>query len=211
MLAGDRRERPRLLALTIGGSPDAWRALGFTVDADGLFAAGDTVVRLDPDGPRGIRDWALTAAVTGLPTGPAPARTAVPAAHPNHVTGIDHVVVTTSDLSGTTDALVAAGCEVRGERTASIGGRDVVQRFLPLQNALVELVAGAEGGAAPNDVRVSFWGITFVCTDLAVAAVALGPGVGSPRPAVQPGRQIAVAGAEAGLGTHVAFMSPRAG
>ncbi len=209
MLAGDGTQRPALLALRIGGSVEAWRAVGFAVSAEGDFAVGETTVRLLPDGPPGITEWCLTSPVAGVASCAALAGPAPPAVHPNGVTAIDHVVVTTSDLEASTAAFVNAGCAVRGERCAAVAGRDVVQRFLPLQNALVELVGPASAGGQGADSGTSFWGVTFVSLDLAGAGAALGPHVGAPRPAVQPGRLIAVAAREAGLGTRVAFMTPR--
>lgn len=209
MLAGDRSARPRLLALTIGARPDAWRAVGFAPDDAGAFRAGDVIVQLAPDAPAGIAGWALSEPVAGLPVSPATVDPGmVPSDHPNGVTGIDHVVIATTDLDEATGALVAAGCEVRGERAGSVGGRDIVQRFLPLQNALVELVSDTKPGT-PGGPGASFWGVTFICPGLDLGIPALGPQVSAPRPAVQPGRFIATAGRAADLGTRVAFMTPR--
>jgi hypothetical protein len=74
-----------------------------------------------------------------------------------------------------------------------------------LQNALIELVAPVAKAACDHVAVPSIWGVTFVCPELS----RLGPHVGVPHPAVQPGRQIATVGREAQLGTRVAFMTPR--
>jgi hypothetical protein len=63
------------------------------------------------------------------------------------------------------------------------------------------IVEVAEGGGPPR-----LWGVVAVVPDLSVLDPAL---VGPPKPAVQPGREIATVRPEAGLGTAVAFMSPR--
>lgn len=210
MPAADDPARPKLLSVTVGADAGAWRAVGFAVSATGHFRAGDVAVQIVHDGPLGLLGWTLSNPVAGLPAGPVeePPPDA-PTTHPNGVTGIDHVVVATTVLDETTDALVAAGCEVRGERRASFGGRHVVQRFLPLQNALIELVADGDPAAEETVPAAAFWGLTFLCPGLNDGVAALGPHVSSPRPAVQPGRTIATAGPEASLGTQVAFMTPR--
>ena len=104
--------------------------------------------------------------------------------------------------------LLAAGCQMRGERVATVSGGHVVQRFFPLQNALVELVAGADTTSSQPVSDAAFWGVTFVCPDLISG---LGDNVSNPRPTVQPGRHIAPATTAAELGTSVAIMTPRTG
>jgi hypothetical protein len=53
--------------------------------------------------------------------------------------------------------------------------------------------------------------VTFVADDLDAARAAFGAErLSAPRPAVQPGRRIAVADRDAGLGVRVALMTPRA-
>jgi hypothetical protein len=52
---------------------------------------------------------------------------------------------------------------------------------------------------------VAFWGLVVVVPDLD----GLGPLVGDPKDAVQPGRRIATVRPEAGLTTALAFMTPR--
>jgi hypothetical protein len=201
----DRSERPRLLALTIGADREPWRQAGFAVTDDGVLLAGDVMVQLDASAGTGIVGWTLSTPVAGFPSCPQPKPATGAAEHPNGVIGVDHVVVSVLDLEAATAALVEAGCDVRGQRSAVIKGHNVIQRLLPLQNALIELVAPVAKSAYDHGTAPSFWGVTFVCPELS----RLGPHVAVPRPAVQPGRQIATAGREAQLGTRVAFMTPR--
>lgn len=201
MLSPAGPARPALLALRVGGDVAAWRRCGFSVGEGGLLRAGEVVIALDNSAGEGVTGWHTVPAVEGLPRFSCPDTGEIAAVHDNAVTGVDHVVITTPDINATTGALVAAGCELRRERTARIGGADVIQRFLPMTGALAELVTAVP----PAGDAAGLWGITFACRDMsALPAVA-----GRPRPAVQPGRQIAVATAAAGLGAHVAFITER--
>jgi hypothetical protein len=51
--------------------------------------------------------------------------------------------------------------------------------------------------------------VTLVSDDLDATAAVLGERLGAVRDAVQPGRRIATVRREAGLGTPLAFMTPR--
>lgn len=201
MLSAPATARPALLALRIGAEPEAWRRCGFSVGDSGLLRAGGILIVLDPQSGTGLSAWQTTTAIPGLRSFSAPPAADAPAVHPNAVTGVDHVVIATGAIDETTAAFVEAGCEVRAERRAELGGTDVLQRFLPMGGALAELVEPQP----PTGSGPAFWGITFVCSDLG----SLPSLVGEPRPAVQRGRRIAVARSEAGLGTRAAFMSPR--
>lgn len=130
----------------------------------------------------------------------------LPAAHPNGVCGVDHVVVSTGGVERTSGLLTDAGLELLGDRQAVFGEEQVEQRFHHAGPCLIELVgpSGTTGGE-PAGV----WGITFV-TPKIESLPALEPApVASIRDAVQPGRRIATAVPEAGLPTRVAFMDPR--
>jgi hypothetical protein len=134
-----------------------------------------------------------------------------PGSHPNGVTGIDHVVVSTPDLARTLEAFDAAGLELRGTRDAGTPDQPLRQGFLLLAEALVEVVGPAEPEPDAAGRRASFWGITLVADDLDATVAVLGPErCGPPRDAVQRGRRIAIVTREAGLGLPVALMSPRA-
>ena len=70
--------------------------------------------------------------------------------------------------------------------------------FLRLGPCILEVVE--RGGEPPR-----FWRLAVVVPELE----GLGPLVGPPRDAVQPGRRIATVTREAGLGTALALMTPR--
>ncbi len=70
--------------------------------------------------------------------------------------------------------------------------------FLRFGECILEVVERA-------GVAASLWGLVVVVEDLD----GLGPLVGAPRDAVQPGRRIATVRPDAGLTTALAFMTPR--
>jgi hypothetical protein len=179
-----------LVELACGDDPDAWAALGFTVEA-GAVRVGDVSVRFD-DGPPGLHGWTLSgagaASVDGIPTAWVPS---APPAAPGAF-GLDHVVVFTDDLDRTVGELVAAGGDER--RRAELRAPMSFVRLGPI----IEVV---QSGAP-----VRLWGIVAVLDDLAVLP---SERVGAPRDAVQPGRQIVTARSQPGLETAIAFMTPR--
>jgi hypothetical protein len=69
---------------------------------------------------------------------------------------------------------------------------------------IVELV-GAPG------VETRLWGLVAVVPSVDDPYPALAPHLGEPRDAVQPGRRSATLRTSAGIGTAVAFMTPRPG
>ena len=200
---------PTLVAMSVDGSDAAWAAAGFTV-TEGRIAMGAVEVRLAPGPPT----WTLTevddGALDGLPTfaappdrPPPPPSIDPPAAHANTTTAIDHVVVASPDLDRTTEALGAAGIELRRTRDA---GR-MEQRFFRVGEVVLELV-GAPG--AHGDGPASFWGLALTVEDLDAAAGALGDHLGPVTHAVQPGRRIATLRHEPlGLPLPIAFLTPR--
>ena len=169
-------------------------------------------LQLGAPGERGIVGWRVrglprsVCSVDGLATeaSDAPERDpAPPETHELGVAGVDHVVVATPDLERTFAALDAAGLELRRVREA---GPDARQGFYRLGPCILEVVGPREtDGEGP----ASFWGLVLVVDDLDVAAARLGPLLGTPRAAVQPGRRIATVRREAGLGTAVALMTTR--
>ena len=74
-------------------------------------------------------------------------------------------------------------------------------------DALLEVVGPKE---PDGDGPASFWGLVLVVDDIDAAAERLGALLGTPRDAVHEGRRIATVRREAGLGTAVALMTPRA-
>ena len=190
----------RLTALRIAGDPAAWAALGFAVAGGRLRAGGVTIELAGPGAGEGILAWS----VDGLAGGPLPAFAAGgegPEEHPNGVCAVDHVVALAGDLEAAIGAFEQAGMSPRRIREAGGGLR---QAFYVLDTALLELAGPAEG-----ETGLRFWGLTLVASDLDALAARLGPLLGEPRPAVQPGRRIATLRREAGLGLPVAFMSVR--
>jgi hypothetical protein len=181
--------RPGIAGWTLAG------LTGAPGDLDGL----PTVAVDLPDDDAGVDDGA-----------PPPG-----AVHPNGVTHIDHVVVTTPDLDRTTAALEAAGIVPRRTREAGTGPDGVagLQRFSRLGDTILELVGpavpasgGAPDGARPRTAR--FWGLAYVAADLDAVAALLGDRLSPPRDAVQPGRRIALLRRHAGAAVPMAFLTP---
>jgi hypothetical protein len=142
---------PTIAELVVGGSPDRWRAAGFTVDADNRVVIGTVTIRLSADSPPGIASWSLRAPVPsmidGLATSASTAEIPDAAVHPNHVVAIDHLVVLTPDLDRTIDALAEQGLELRRVREGPAGdGREVKQAFFRMAEVILEVVATGRGG-----------------------------------------------------------------
>lgn len=207
---------PALAGLEIADDPGVWDALGFDIGAGGIVVTGDVAIHLAGaaagDAPAGIRGWALRAAeplpvrLDGIPTRTLAVGDRVDAAtHPNAVSGVDHVVVTTPDLERTLTALRAAGMEVRRTREAGSAEHPLRQAFLWAGDVLVE-VAGPPQAAGEEPARL--WGLVLVVPDVDALAERWGAHLGTPRDAVQPGRRIVSLGRQAGSSVRVAFMTP---
>jgi hypothetical protein len=186
--------------LVIADEPAAWAALGFAPGA--AFALGGVVVRLVGSSAGGgiveLRIEGVTAErPDGLPLVASAGRGGAPppSSHPNGALAIDHVVAFTDDLDRTSAALERAGAPLRRRAEPRPGTPMAFHRLGPL---IVELV---QSGARPR-----LWGFVVVVSDLDACA---GPLVGTPRPAVQPGRRIAMVRPEAGLPVALAFMTPQ--
>ncbi|HEY3020338.1 MAG TPA: VOC family protein [Solirubrobacteraceae bacterium] len=151
---------------------------------------------------RGLADGDLDGLATAASDAP-PRATAPAAAHPLGALAVDHVVVATPDLGRTFAVLQGAGLELRRVRDAGPTAR---QGFFVVGDAVLEVVGPRD---PDGDGPASFWGLVLVVEDLDAAAERLGPLLGAPRDAVQPGRRIATVRREAGLGTAVALMTPR--
>jgi hypothetical protein len=177
---------PVLVGLDVAGEADAWRAAGFTVDADGGCRLGHVLLRTGV-GESGIAAWSL---------GDAPA--VEPAEHPNGSYVLDHLVVFTDDPDRTTLAYADLELEVR--RVREIGnGR--TQTFFRAGEVIIELVG-------PDPCGERFFGLSPAVTDLEACAALLGDRLGPIKDAVQPGRRIATLRHEAcGLTIPIAFMS----
>ena len=176
-------------ALTLGGPPAPWEALGLL----GERGPDRVAVGFAPEEPAGLLGWSVD---TG---GVLPYRD--PPGDPAGWLHVDHVVAFTPDLDATVEALVAAGLDHRRTRDAGGGLR---QAFFLVRPTLLEL-----GGPVPDREAPGFWGLTLVVDDLDATAARLGDLLGTVKDAVQPGRRIATVRREAGLGLPVAVMTPR--
>jgi hypothetical protein len=210
---------PRVEWLTVSGDPAHWRSLGFVVTDDGLLPLHGTSLQIvspvDPSAepsaqPGGVIAWSLSGLapgtareLDGLPTDSVTRMSPVYADHPIGATGLDHVVVMTSDLERTSAAIAeATGCELK--RIREVGSmRQGFHRIGP-GGLIVELVERPDIPDGP----AAFWGLVVIVDDLDAACELLGPDrVSSPKDAVQPGRRIATIRSDAGLGLPVALMT----
>jgi hypothetical protein len=233
-----------LAEVVIGDEAAAWGAAGFAVDGDHAAvgavrltftgvpdapAAGtETIGSTRPGDIRGILRWAFTPdedragadALDGLPTAAptAPDGDLRPGAdaHPNGVTGLDHLVVLSPDVDRTTDAFTAAGLDLRRVRPVGDAADRRVQVFFRAGEVIIELVGAprspgpVEGGEPAPTGPATFYGLAFTVADLDATAAHLGGLVSPIRTAVQPGRRIAtLRHRELDLSVPVAFLSQR--
>ena len=203
--------------LLVGDDPEAWQLAGFHVDDDGACRVGTVRVRLTGSGgARHLHSWSLravaagTADVDGVPTSASTADPADPADHPNGVTKIDHVVMTTPDLDRTVAALEALGLDVRRVRDDAVRyPQPMRQVFFRLGEVLLELIGPQTPDPANADRPARLWGIAVDSADLDATAGHLGPQrMTAPKDAVQPGRRIATLRTrDLDISTSIAFMS----
>jgi hypothetical protein len=219
---------PKVEWLTVAGDPDIWRSIGLTVTDDGLIPLVGASIRIvEPvgsmgaDGDRGIVGWALSGTIPassvssvpeggthateidGLPTQFVDPATPAYAAHPIAASGLDHVVVLTSDLERTSEAITAAtGCELK--RIREVGTMRQGFHRVGRGGLIVELVERPDLPDGP----ASFWGLVLIVDDLDAACELIGADrISPPKDAVQPGRRIATVRGDVGLGLPVALMS----
>lgn len=175
-----------LRELHTGDDAAAWAALGFAAPV----RVGPVTVTCDGEGG-GVRGWTLAGdgppELDGIATHWVDPSDAADGERP-----LDHVVVVTDALERTVDALVAAGGDER-RRAAPMS-------FVRMGSVIVEVVERPEAGGA------RIWGLVAVVDDLRTLPADL---VGTPKDAVQPGRRIITARPAPGLGTALAFMTPR--
>jgi hypothetical protein len=207
-LSGERR----LVGLVVGDGPSTWRAAGFTV-AGGLADVGGVRIRLASRAAgTGILGWGVAppwdGEIDGLPTSPSPQveeepdEPEEPAAHPNGVTALDHIVVTTPDVERTTTALAEAAVLPRRTIEGARGDADVLYRFFLLGTCVLEVVGPV---VATDAGPARFAGLAFTTG----AIDGLGAIATEPRQAVQPGRRIATLRPEVGASIPIAFLTPR--
>ena len=207
--------------LHVGDDPVAWRSIGIDVDAGHTAHVGHVRLRFHPEAEeRGIFRWTLAgtpdetiADVDGLPTdhGDPPELAGLAPSHLLGVASIDHLVVATPDLDRTVAAVQASlGLPLRRTRDTEAAGRPARQAFFRMGEVVLEIVGGVvpDGEAGP----ARFWGLAFTVVSLEEAVDFLGADlVTDPKPAVQPGREIATVRSDAGLAVPLALMSPEPG
>lgn len=204
---------PLLASLDIADSPDIWTDLGFAV-TDGLAVVDGVSHRLGTLGT-GVVGWSLWGAtarpgqseIEGLPTtiedgSPPPPITPE---HPNGVTGLDHVVVFTPDLTRSIASFEQAGLELRRTRDTGGTGGPMRQAFFRLGPVILEVVGPDD---ASGDGPARFFGLAFTCDDLDATARWFGDRLPPPKAAVQEGRRITTLRRSAGSSVAMAFMSP---
>jgi hypothetical protein len=201
--------------LVVGDAPAAWEACGFTLEGDACVV-GDTRIRfVEGEEKRGIDKWALrnlaSLDLDGLPTSRSdqPPPPEAPA-HPNGITGLDHVVAISPDLDRTVAALTPAGLDLRRIREEPTPAGAPRQAFFRLGSTILEVVQEPPEATerARGDRPAFFWGLAFVAPDLDQTVAFLGDRVSEIRDAIQPGRRIATLRRSAGLSVPVALMTP---
>jgi hypothetical protein len=206
---------PTIDELTIADSPALWRDAGFDVEGDG-FEIGSVRIRLaGRDAGRGIVACAMRKLERDEPDGlpirrsEAPERGPRAAPHSNAVVSLDHLVAFTPSLERTVPALEQAGLELRRIREEPTPGGAPRQAFFRLAEVILEVIERPPGSREERDAETParFWGFAFSVNDMTACAAYLGERLGTPRDAVQPGRQIATLRHDAGLGVAVAFMT----
>lgn len=209
---------PELDELVVGDPPEAWRAAGFDVAADGTCQVGTVRVRLvGRDAGKRILGWSLrglppgTTTIDGLATMDPEGEPGPGVDHPNGAVALDHVVVLTPDLPRTEAALAAVGIELRRRRDVPPEqyGFAAVQSFFRIGEAVLEVLGPAAGEDAPGgDGPAAFYGLAWTVRDLDAAANVLGPALGRVKDAVQPGRRIAtLRHKDVGMSVATALMS----
>ena len=204
--------------LKIADDPEAWAALGFTLD-EATCTIGDVRINLTGAAARGggLTGWSLRGiAVTELDALPTTSSDREPpeggAAHPNGVTFLDHVVAITPALERTVAALDTAGLDLRRIREEPTPAGAPRQAFFRLGTTILEVVQEPDEAVERGGVErpAFFWGLALVAPDLDATITWLGDRVSEARPAVQPGRRIATLRRSAGLSIPVALITPPA-
>jgi hypothetical protein len=212
----DRVASPTIDELTLAGSPDPWRDVGFDVEDDAL-EIGTVRIRFAGNAKgRGIVECTMRDIELEEPDGlpihrsNAPVREARADPHPNGAVSLDHLVAFCAGLDRTIPALEDAGLELRRLREEPTPAGAPRQAFFRLAEVILEVIEAPPGSHEERnrDAKSRFWGLAFSVNDLDASAEYLGERLGTPRDAVQPGRRIATVRRETGLGTAVAFMTP---
>jgi len=204
-------DQARISELVVGGRAQNWALIGITFDLNHCAALGDVVLRLDTSLEPGLHSWVLHGAeeavtnIDGVATSHAVGDSQIAASVQSDfdlgVIGIDHVVINTTDLMRTSDALTAAtGAPLKRVRDA---GNNMQQGFHRLGSVVVEIVTSPTMHPGP----ASLWGFVLNVKDIYAVANHVGPDVLSiPKSAVQAGKLISTFRSSVGLGVPLALM-----
>jgi catechol 2,3-dioxygenase-like lactoylglutathione lyase family enzyme len=199
---------PDIALLDVADPSLLWSSLGFVLD-DGYCWVDDLCFRLDRPG-RGVVAWALTDAdeLDELPTssGVAPPKPPSLPIHPNGVTRLDHLVISTPDLPRTIASFEAIGLRLRRTRQAGTPEHPFTQAFFKLEQTILEVIGAEPVGPGP----AQFWGLAFIAPDLDATVSGSSGQIRPPKDAVQAGRRIATLDRGAGSTVPMAFMSAAA-
>jgi len=196
--------------LRVGDDVAQWQAAGFTA-SDHAIRIGNTAIVFDPQAKPGIQAACISGihdSVAGLAIDPDPHPLPEPCEHPNGITRIDHLVVLTSAVGSTSQALRSNGLDRRRTRRFELNGQTRRQDFFWLGDVIVE-VAGPDSDQPEG--KASYWGLALEADDFEATLAFLGSRARAPRPAVQQGRLIAgIETGELGITTELAVMSRHA-
>ena len=197
----------------MAAEPENWTRAGFEVQDGGTTIGSTPLTLAGAEAGRRIVRWVLDGVTStdldGLPTEVGPRGAHEAPVHPNGVVRMDHVVAFTPDLERTVAALEGASLDLRRVREGPTPAGAQRQAFFRLGESILEVVEHPPGtpAAADRDAPAGFYGLAFGVEDLDATARRLGPLLGEPRDAVQPGRRIATVRRQAGLGLPVALMT----
>jgi hypothetical protein len=201
--------------LTVADEPAAWAELGFAVESDTCVVGAVRIRLAGRDAGKGLVGWSLCGVVSAELDGLATTHSErtppeQPAAHPNGITALDHVVAISSDLDRTVAALQGAGLDLRRVREEPTPAGAPRQAFFRLGAEILEVVQAPPDAIdrTGGDRPAFFWGLAFVAPDLEATVARLGEHAGEVRDAVQASRRIATLRRSAGLALPVALMTP---
>lgn len=230
----DSSTTPTITGLNVLDDPISWESAGFSVTSGGSDSHGYPSIRLggftirllgrgSTDG--GISGWSLfphdptlhSAVLDGIKTVPPSARSGPPlphaerpspAAHPNGVISVDHIVVRTGNIDSTVSAFNQIGWKPK--RKTSTLRRGVTQVFFREGEVIIELVGPSTAPQPNENVKTAYlWGLTLVSADVDATHRVLSESTRPPWSAVQPGRRMTVLnGAKHDISIPVAIMSP---
>ncbi|KAJ3291779.1 hypothetical protein HDU79_002062 [Rhizoclosmatium sp. JEL0117] len=219
-----------LVGLDVGDSDDDWSKAGFDVVGH-VVSVGTVAIRLRGSAGstghrRGLSAWAFAEEnkniknrivyLNGIDTviGPevSPA-TSTNTVHPNGVSHIDHIVLSSNDLRATIDAF-AQHLNLHPKRIVG----DYHMAFFKAGPTVIEVVQSkaissisTSTVSSSSSVNDFLWGITFVTQDFEKSINVLGPLARKPKNAVQGrGRRIVTlntGGKDDGISVHIAILS----